>query len=91
MRTTLDIADDVLLAVRDQARRQRRGAGELMSDLVREALTRRSQAYEIREPQSFYGIEAKEPESFYGFEPFPYRGGVVSNELINKLRDEDAE
>ncbi|HEV7667496.1 MAG TPA: antitoxin [Thermoanaerobaculia bacterium] len=91
MRTTLDIADDVLLAVEDRARRQKRSAGELLSDLAREALIRRNQGFEVREPQSPYGIEAREPESFYGFEPFPYRGGVVSNELINRLRDEDIE
>ncbi|MFM2399124.1 MAG: hypothetical protein RL341_1281, partial [Pseudomonadota bacterium] len=24
-----------------------------------------------------------------GFKPFPRRGGVVSNELINQLRDQD--
>jgi hypothetical protein len=76
MRTTLDIAEDVLLAVKDRARRAERSAGELLSDLAREALTRRNQGFEVREP-----------ESFYGFEPFPYRGGVVSNELINRLRD----
>jgi hypothetical protein len=32
--------------------------------------------------------EATEPESFYGFEPLPSRGTVVSNELIDKLREE---
>jgi hypothetical protein len=32
-----------------------------------------------------------QPESFYGFEPLPARGAAVSNELIDKLRDEDSE
>jgi selenide,water dikinase len=32
-----------------------------------------------------------EPESFYGFHPLPPRGGVVSNEVIDRLRDEDGE
>jgi hypothetical protein len=79
MRTTLDIADDVLMAVKEKARRQKRSAGEVLSELAREALTRRH-----REDS-----EAKEPKSFYGFDPLPPRGGTVSNELIDRLREED--
>ncbi|HUP25435.1 MAG TPA: antitoxin, partial [Thermoanaerobaculia bacterium] len=41
MRTTLDIADDVLLAVKERARRERRSAGEVLSDLARQALQAR--------------------------------------------------
>ena len=81
MRTTLDIADDVLLAVKERARREKRSAGELLSDLAREALTHR------RYPPS----GSNEPESFYGFEPLPSRGVVVTNELIDRLREEDPE
>ena len=79
MRTTLDIADDVLMAVKDRARRQKRSAGDLLSELARSALTHR-----YRED-----TEANKPESFYGFDPLPLRGGTVSNELIDKLREED--
>ncbi|HEX7181433.1 MAG TPA: antitoxin [Thermoanaerobaculia bacterium] len=79
MRTTLDIADDVLMAVKERARRQKRSAGDLLSELAREALTHR-----YRE-----GSEAKKPKSFYGFDPLPPRGEAVSNELIDKLREED--
>lgn len=80
MRTTLDIADDILLAVKDRARREKRSAGDLLSDLAREALTHR---YRVSQPS--------EPESFLGFQPVPSRGGVVTNELINRLRDEEPE
>lgn len=79
MRTTLDIADDVLMAVKERARRQKRSAGELLSELAREALTRR-----YREDS-----EVKESKSVYGFDPLPPRGEAVSNELIDKLRVED--
>lgn len=79
MRTTLDIADDVLMAVKERARRQKRSAGELLSELAREALTRR-----YREDS-----EVKKPKSVYGFDPLPPRGEAVSNELIDKLREED--
>ena len=78
MRTTLDIEKDVLFAVKDLARRHKTTAGEVISDLARQALTRAPA-----------GTEAKEPSAFYGFRPFPRRGGVVSNELVNKLREDD--
>ena len=78
MRTTLDIADDVLMAVKDRAR-QKRSAGDLLSELAREALTHR-----FRE-----GSDVKDVKGFYGFDPLPPRGGAVSNELIDKLREED--
>jgi hypothetical protein len=78
MRTTLDIAEDVLLAVKDRARREKRSAGELLSELAREALTNRHRISRVTES-----------ESFYGFEPLPSRGEAVSNELIYRLREED--
>jgi len=79
MRTTLDIADDVLMAVKERARRQKRSTGDLLSELAREALTHRYRT----------SAEVKETKSFYGFDPLPPRGGPVSNELIDKLREED--
>jgi hypothetical protein len=77
MRTTLDIADDVLLAVKERARREKRSAGEILSEIARESLTHRHR-----------GAAGKEPRSFFGFEPLPRRGGAISNELIDKLREE---
>ena len=78
MRTTLDIEEDVLFTVKDLARRQKKTAGEVISDLARRALTRAPA-----------GPDAREPEAFYGFRPLQRRGGVVSNELINRLREVD--
>lgn len=78
MRTTLSIDDDVIRAVRERAKRERRTVGEVLSDLARQALTGR------------YGAEpGAAPESFHGFEPFPHRGPAVSNELIDQLREEE--
>ena len=78
MRTTLDIADDVLLAVKERARREGKSAGEVISDLARQALQYRR-----------HGDEVAEGGSFYGFRPLPRRGAAVSNELIDRLRDEE--
>ncbi len=77
MRTTLNIADDVLLAVKESARREKRSAGEILSECAREGLTHPHRTYDVTEP-----------ESFYGFEPLPARGTAASNELIDKLREE---
>ena len=79
MRTTLDIDDDVLQAAKDLARREKKTAGAMISELVRRALGA---------PPA--GRTAKEPKALHGFRPFPRRGGIVTNELIDKLRDDDA-
>jgi hypothetical protein len=78
MRTTLSVDDDVLIAVRERARREKRSIGNVLSDLARQALT-----------GQYRQTQESEPESFYGFEPFPHRGGTVSNALIDQLRDEE--
>ncbi|HTQ10403.1 MAG TPA: hypothetical protein VMI31_10055 [Fimbriimonadaceae bacterium] len=78
MRTTLDIADDVLLAIKERARREKRSAGGVLSEVAREVLMNQHRVSEVAEP-----------ESFYGFEPLPPRGTVVSNDLIDKLREEE--
>lgn len=81
MRTTLDIADDVLQAAKELARRQNKTAGEVISELARSGLTA---------PQPT-AMKAKEPASHYGIRPFPRRGNaLVTNELVNKLREGDA-
>lgn len=76
MRTTLNIADDVLFAAKDRARREKKTVGEIISDLARRALT---------------GIPSDPPrsESFFGFEPIPPGGTPVTNELINQIREEE--
>jgi hypothetical protein len=79
MRTTLDIADDVLLAAKNMARREKKTAGQVISDLARVALTR---------PGAQVPFE-QESEEFFGFRPLPADGVIVTNELINKLREED--
>lgn len=79
MRTTLDIADDVLQAAKERARRERRTMGEVVSDLLRQALTA---------PRAV--AAARELKPVYGFKPFASRGGLITNELIDQLRDEDA-
>ena len=80
MRTTLDIDDDVLQAAKELGRREKKTAGQKLSELARQALTA---------PPPAPGRKVKEPKSFYGFRPLPSRGGrLVTNELINQIKDE---
>ena len=81
MRTTLDIADDVLLAAKERARREKKTVGDVVSGLLRQALTA---------PSAPTTTAVREPEPVYGFKPFAQRGGIVTNELIDQLRTYDA-
>jgi hypothetical protein len=77
MRTTLDLDDDILLAAKELAKRQRRTAGQVISGLVRAAL-----AGEV-------GPAPPSEAAFLGFRPFPRRDGVrVTNDEIDRLREE---
>jgi hypothetical protein len=78
MRTTLNIADDVLQAARELARREKKTAGEVISELVRKALAGASQ----REDEQETEVEV------LGFRPFPRRGAIVTDEHIDRLRDD---
>jgi hypothetical protein len=75
MRTTLDLDEDVLIAVKHRARLEGRTAGQVLSDLARIGLR---------------GDTPSSSDSFYGFTPLPRRGGVVSTELVEELREDDA-
>lgn len=74
MRTTLDIEDDVLLAAKDMARREHLTAGQVISRLVRLALTARVD----QQPSA---------PTVGGFRPLPARGVLVSNDQVNALRE----
>ena len=78
MRTTLDIANDVLQAAKERARREKKTTGEVISDLARSALTGPP-----------IGATARMPKAIHGLRPFPKRGGIVINKLIDKLREDD--
>ena len=78
MRTTLDIDDDILMAAKELAKSARKTAGQIISELVRKSLT----ATPI--------YSAEETEAFFGIRPLPRRGaGIVTNELINKIREQE--
>jgi hypothetical protein len=81
MRTTLEIDDDVLAAAKELARRERSSAGSVLSRLAREALVGRCADADAAAPR------ARRARAVAGFVPFDSRGVVVSNDLVNALRD----
>ena len=81
MRTTLDIDDDVLAAAKELARKEGATAGQIVSRLLRNSLTGAQQS--DRSPSRRGGGVA-------GFRPFAAKSGVVvTNDLVNALRDSE--
>lgn len=80
MRTTLDIEDQVLHALKELARREGRSAGAVASALIRRALS---------QPATVPGVQDS-AVARHGFRPFPATAEDprVTNEQVNRLRDE---
>lgn len=76
MRTTLDIEEDVLVAVKEIARHEKTTAGKVISRLARKGLS-----------GDIYGT--KKVESRNGVPLLPRRGVIVTNELIDRIREEE--
>ena len=77
MRITLNIDDDVLVAVKELARRESRSLGDVVSSRLRLSLMLRDKDESAN----------REQDPDFGFRPFPKRGGIVTNELIDRLRE----
>ena len=76
MRTTLDIDDDVLAAAKQLARKRNSTAGEVISELARQALTTSS-------------IPDEEPSYRNGFRLLPRTGKIITSEMVRKWLEED--
>ena len=83
MRTTIDLEYDTLIAAKEIARAENTSLGKVISRLLRLALTGGAA------PQTINNLPATATATATGFVPFGPRGVVVSNELINRLRDAD--
>jgi len=73
MRTTLDLEEDVLLAAKEIAKQRGNTVGQVLSDLARQALTRRTP------------VSTKHSLPLFPVQP---DAGVVTLELVNHLRNE---
>ncbi len=88
MRTTLDIADDVLFAAKELAQREKKSLGQTISELARRAFAQPAHG-EAALPADNAAVPPQVSERLanYGIRPLPARGVIVSNELIDRLRD----
>jgi hypothetical protein len=76
----MDIDDDLLAAAKEIARREHSSAGQVVSRLLRSALTGASPA----------AMKQSDPViAVGGFRPFASRGKPVTNEHIDRLRDDE--
>ena len=82
MRTTLNIDADVLEAAKERARHEGITISEFISRALRAHLT-------LPDNLQTAGT-TKRTKSIHGFRPFPKRGSIVTNALIDRLRDDDA-
>lgn len=79
MRTTLNIDTELLVAAKQLAERENKTAGQVISELLRQALSTRAGDMQTTEILN---------RDLSGFQPVPSRGGIVTNEHINTLREE---
>jgi hypothetical protein len=86
MRTTLDIADDVLFAAKEIAQREKKSVGQALSELARRAFSQGVTPPGTLSTQPG-SSQVSDRLAHYGISPLPARGGIVSNELIDRLRD----
>lgn len=82
MRTTLNIDEEVLRAAKELAHRQQVPIGQIVSDLLRQALTGQGVAGVTS------GVTREDLTSTLGFQPFPAREVVTNNAQVNALRDQ---
>jgi hypothetical protein len=76
VRTTLDIDDDVLLAAKERARKEKISTGAALTQMARAGLAQASSAMR------------RGKKSPLGITPLASRGEVITNEHVNRLRDE---
>jgi hypothetical protein len=79
MRPTSNIADGVSQAAEGSGKAPEIGGRTDVSETARRTLPARESA-----------STEEEATAVYGFKPFPVRGGIITNELIDMLCDDDA-
>ena len=78
MRTTLDIEDDVLVAAKELARREKKTAGKVISELARKGI-------------HVHGAKTSRRSTRNGFEVIPPDGHIITPQLVQKILEENGE
>ena len=82
MRTTLDIDTDVLLAVKERARKERKSAGRLISNMLRSHITGGGGGEPTRDDDCIF-------EYKNGIPVLRSRGDIITAEHVRKLMEEE--
>ena len=88
MRTTLDIDDDVLEAVKERAAREKKSAGTVLSELARLAILGPEP---VEGTSGGFGEEAQKPLAPGDWPTFPRRPGprpIITNAHVQRVPDE---
>ncbi|MEI6675509.1 MAG: CopG family transcriptional regulator [Verrucomicrobiota bacterium] len=81
MRTTLEIDDDVLLAAKELAIKQRKTAGKIVSEIFRRGMRMGSSAPAVKEGQP-YAMKN-------GIPILPSRGELVTTEHVQRVMEKE--
>ena len=85
MRTTLDIDDDVLFAAKEIAKREKKTIGQVVSEQARRAFHMPTHPMQANEAAP----QTEGPLAKYGLIPLPHRGVIITNEMVDRIRDEE--
>jgi hypothetical protein len=88
VRTTIDLADDILFMAKDFARRDKKTLGQVISDWSRIAL-KASTSSPSTPPATAQQSDTNQKLWSLGLRTLPKRGGVVTNQMIDQIREKD--
>ena len=88
MRTTLEIADDVFYIAKDHARHDKKTIGQVISDWARQGLHPPVAPSASDAPAATVDEELERAYQVLGIRPIRTGPNVITNEWINKIRDE---
>lgn len=90
MRTTINFADHALYAAKSYAQQQQQTLGEAVNELVLKGLQAMSAVKtKTKSPKAMSTAELDARFHAMGFRTIPSRGGVITNELVNQIREEE--
>jgi hypothetical protein len=90
MRTTINFADHALYAAKDYASRHQKTFGEAVNELVLKGLQAlQSPPAKSKSHKAMSCAELDAKFHAMGFRTIPSRGKVVTNELVNQIREEE--
>jgi hypothetical protein len=90
VRTTINFADHALYAAKSYAHQHQKTLGEAINELVLKGLqTINAVKVKATSPKGMSTAELDAQFHAMGFRTIPSRGGVMTNERVNQIREEE--